>query len=112
MAAWCVNLLTESLVLSGAGALLRLRYRGYTATFWLAHQGSIALPLMSSVQVDGVVLAWTVLIAIIVGLLFGLLLPASKSPQENLQEALKDSGPGASAGSQPRAPAHRAGRLA
>ena len=90
------QLLTESLVLSGAGALLGLAL-AYTATFWLAHQGSIALPLMNSVRVDGVVLAWTVLIAIVVGLLFGLA-PGLKVSAGNLHEALKDSGPGTSAG--------------
>ncbi len=90
------QLLTESLVLSGAGALLGLAL-AYSATFWLAHQGSIALPLMSSVRVDSVVLAWTVLIAVAVGLLFGLA-PGLKVSAGNLQEALKDSGPGTSAG--------------
>jgi predicted permease len=90
------QLLTESLVLSGAGALLGLAL-AYTATFWLAHQGSIALPLMSSVRVDGIVLIWTVMIAIAVGLLFGLA-PGLKVSAGNLQEALKDSGPGTSAG--------------
>ena len=90
------QLLTESLVLSGAGALLGLAL-AYTATFWLAHQGSIALPLMSSIRVDSVVLAWTVLIAVVVGLLFGLA-PGLKVSAGNLHEALKDSGPGTSAG--------------
>lgn len=91
------QLLTESLVLSGAGALLGLAF-AYAATFWLAHQGSIALPLLSSVHVDGVVLAWTVLIAIVVGLLFGLAPGLKMSNTGDLQEVLKDSGPGTSSG--------------
>ena len=33
-------------------------------TAYLAHQGSIALPLLSSVRVDGAALAWTVPIAV------------------------------------------------
>jgi predicted permease len=90
------QLLTESLVLSGAGALLGLGL-AYAATFWLAHQGSIALPLMSSLRVDGVVLGWTMMIAIVVGLAFGLA-PGLRVSGENLQEALKDSGPGTSSG--------------
>ena len=90
------QLLTESLVLSGAGALLGLGF-AYAATFWLAHQGSVALPLMSSVRVDGTALAWTVVIALAVGLLFGLA-PGLKMSGENLQESLKDSGPGTSNG--------------
>jgi predicted permease len=90
------QLLTESLVLSGAGALVGLGF-AYSATSWLAHQGSIALPLMSSLRVDGVVLAWTVMIATAVSLLFGLA-PGLKVSSENLQETLKDSGHGSSSG--------------
>ena len=52
------QLLTESLILSGAGALLGLGL-AYAAVFYLAHQGSVALPLMSSVRVDTTVLVWT-----------------------------------------------------
>ncbi len=90
------QLLTESLVLSGGGAVLGLGF-AYAATAWLAHQDSIALPLLSSVTVDGTVLGWTVMIAIVVGLVFGLA-PGLKMSGENLQEALKDSGPGTSNG--------------
>ena len=42
------QLITESLVLSAAGSALGLAL-AYGATTWLAHQGSIALPLLSSV---------------------------------------------------------------
>ena len=56
------QLLTESLLLSSAGALLGLGF-AFALTTYLAHQGSIALPLLSSVSVDGTALAWTVLIA-------------------------------------------------
>ena len=90
------QLLTESLVLSGVGALLGLGL-AYVATSWLARQGSIALPLMSSVRVDGVVVGWTVMIAIVVGLVFGLA-PGLKVSGENLQDVLKDSVPGTSNG--------------
>jgi predicted permease len=90
------QLLTESLVLSGSGAILGLGF-AYSATSWLAHQGSIALPLITSLRVDGVVLAWTVMIATAVGLLFGLA-PGLKVSSENLQEALKGSGHGSSSG--------------
>nr|WP_245536512.1 ABC transporter permease [Terriglobus saanensis] len=86
------QLLTESLVLSGAGAALGLCL-AYGATLWLSHQGSIALPLMSTVRVDGVVLTWTVGIAIAAGLLFGLA-PGLKMSSGNLQESLKDAGTG------------------
>jgi predicted permease len=90
------QLLTESLVLSGGGALLGLGF-AYAATSYLAHQGSVALPLMSSVRVDGTALLWTVTLALAVGLLFGLA-PGLKMSGENLQESLKDSGPGTSSG--------------
>ena len=90
------QLLTESLILSGAGALLGLGL-AYAAVFYLAHEGSVALPLMSSVRVDAAVLVWTVTLAIVVGLLFGLA-PGLKMSAGNLQDALKDSGHGTSEG--------------
>jgi predicted permease len=90
------QLLTESLVLSGCGALVGLGL-AYAATAWLAHQGSIALPLMSTMRVDGSALAWTLLLAVAVGLLFGIV-PGLKMSGGNLQESLKDSGPGTSDG--------------
>jgi predicted permease len=88
------QLLTESLVLSGAGALLGLSF-AYAVVAYLAHQGSLALPLLSSVRVDASVLGWTLLIAIFAGLLFGVA-PAFRISRGNLQDALKDSGHGAS----------------
>jgi predicted permease len=90
------QLLTESLVLSSAGALLGLGL-AYTVVAWLAHQGSIALPLLSSIRLDGSVLAWTLLVAIFAGLLFGLA-PGLRMSVGNLQEVLKDSGHGTSEG--------------
>ena len=90
------QLITESLVLSGAGSLLGLGM-AYGATAWLSQQGSIALPLMSSVGVDETVLGWTVLIALVVGVVLGLA-PAWRLTGTNLQESLKESGPGTSHG--------------
>ena len=92
------QLLTESLVLSGAGALLGLAI-AYAVTAYLAHQGSIALPLMGSVRVDGRALGWTMLIAIAAGVLFGLA-PGLRISGGNLQDALKDTGHGTSDGRQ------------
>ncbi len=45
------QLLTESLVLSCAGGLVGLGI-AYAVVAWLAHQGSLALPLLSEVRVD------------------------------------------------------------
>jgi predicted permease len=91
------QLLTESLVLAGAGALLGLGL-AFAVTSWLAHQSSIALPLLSSIRVDGAALGWTILIALVTGILFGLV-PALKLSQGELQSTLKDGGNGISEGS-------------
>jgi len=58
------QLLTESLVLSLAGSLLGLVF-AITATSWLAHQGSFALPLLSTIRIDRTALSWTLLLAIL-----------------------------------------------
>jgi predicted permease len=88
------QLLTESLMLSAGGALLGLGI-AYAVVRYLAHQGSLALPMLSMVHVDGTVLAWTVVIAIVAAALFGLA-PGLRMSSGNLQETLKDSGHGAS----------------
>jgi predicted permease len=90
------QLLTESLVLSGAGAVLGLGL-ALILIAWLAHQGSVALPLLSALRIDSQALGWTVLIAVFTTVLFGLV-PGLRIAGGNLQEALKDSGPGAGLG--------------
>ncbi len=90
------QLLMESLLLSGAGALLGLGL-AQTLIAWLAHQGSVALPLLSALRIDGQALVWTVIVAIFTATIFGLL-PGLKIASGNLQEVLKDSGPGAGLG--------------
>jgi predicted permease len=92
------QLLTESLVLSGAGALLGL-ITASAVVSWLAHQGSIALPLFNSIRVDGTALAWTVLIAVLTAAIFGLV-PSLKMASNQIQESLKDGGHGTSEGRQ------------
>jgi predicted permease len=90
------QLLTESLVLSTIGAVLGLGL-AYALVSYLAHQGSIALPLLSSIRIDGYAIAWTLVITVGSAILFGLL-PGIKMSSANIQEALKDSGPGMSDG--------------
>jgi predicted permease len=90
------QLLLESLGLSGAGALLGLGMAALLIA-WLRQQGSLALPLLSAVRVDLQALGWTVLIAIFTAMIFGLL-PGLRISGGNLQQALKDSGPGAGVG--------------
>jgi predicted permease len=89
------QLLTESIVLSGAGAILGFGF-GFAVISYLAHQGSIVLPLLSTVRVDGTVMAWTLVIAVSAAVLFGLA-PGLHISSGNLQDTLKDSGHGASA---------------
>jgi predicted permease len=90
------QLLTESLVLSIAGALLGLAF-AYASVFYLAHQNSIALPLLSNVRIDTTALVWTLLIAVAAALLFGIA-PGLRVSRTNLQNALKDGGRGSSTG--------------
>src|SRR3984885_9730224 len=90
------QLLTESLMLSSIGALFGLTI-AFVLTIYLAHQGSIALPLLSSVRIDGAALAWTVFIAVGAAVLFGLA-PGLRISRSDLQEGLKDGGHGASEG--------------
>jgi putative ABC transport system permease protein len=90
------QLLMESLVLSSAGAALGLGL-ALLLIAWLAHQGSVALPLLSSLRIDGQAIGWTVLVAVFTAMIFGLL-PGLRIASGNLQEMLKDSGPGAGLG--------------
>ncbi len=90
------QMLTESFVLSAAGAVLGLGLASAITSF-LVHQGSIALPLLSDVRVDGTALAWTLLVAVAVAALFGIL-PGLKISSRNLYERLKDAGQGISEG--------------
>jgi predicted permease len=90
------QLLTESLVLSAAGAILGLGL-AFAAVFYLAHQGSIALPLLSSIRIDKTALAWTLFIAVAAGFLFGIA-PGLRIASGNLQNALKDSAASTSGG--------------
>ena len=90
------QLLTESFVLSAIGALAGLGLAWFLV-YWLAHQGSVALPLLSTLHIDGAALAWTVLIAVVAAVLFGLA-PGLRTAAGNLHESLKDTGAGSGQG--------------
>lgn len=90
------QLLIESLVLSGLGAVFGLGMAMILIS-WLAHQGSLALPLLSTLRLDGQAFAWTILIAFLAAILFGMM-PGVRMAMVNLQEAMKESGPGAGLG--------------
>jgi predicted permease len=83
-------------MLSMGGAMLGLGF-AFVMLFYLAHQGSIALPLLSTLRVDGTALAWTFLVALGSAMLFGLA-PAFRMSGQNIQEALKESGHGTTEG--------------
>jgi ABC-type lipoprotein release transport system permease subunit len=78
--------LTESFVLSGTGAGLGLLF-AWAATAYLARQTYIALPLLTTVRVDGAALAWTLLITIAVASIFSLA-PAFRISTGNLSESV------------------------
>ena len=89
------QLLTESLVLSGMGAVLGFMLAAVLVQ-WLAHQGAIALPLLSTLHMDGAALGWTVLISVCSATIFGIV-PGLRMAGGNVYESLKDAGPGATA---------------
>ncbi|MDR3774408.1 MAG: ABC transporter permease [Terracidiphilus sp.] len=90
------QILTESLVLSLFGAVLGLGL-AFVVVTWLAHQGSIALPLLGSLRIDGAAFAWTLVVALAASLFIGFA-PGIRLSMGNIQEALKDSGPGTGEG--------------
>ena len=90
------QLLTESLVLYIAGAALGLCF-AFAIVYYIAHQGTMTLPLLASIRVDAASLGWTLLIAVMVGVLFGFA-PALKMSGSNIQLALKDNASGMAAG--------------
>ncbi len=83
-------------MLAAAGAVVGLGL-SYLVISYLAHQGSISLPLLSMVRMDSEALEWTVLVTVIAALLFGAA-PGFRVSDGNLQEALKESGHGTSSG--------------
>jgi predicted permease len=90
------QLLTESFILSGAGALLGLVF-AYVIVSFVARQGSLALPLLSSMKIDGATLLWTLLITAIAAVLFGLA-PGMFVAATNLREGLHTSSRGSTEG--------------
>jgi predicted permease len=90
------QLLTESLILSCSGAVVGIFF-GWAIVYYLSHQDSIALPLLNSIHLDAAALSWTFLVAIVIGLLFGLT-PALRISGTNIQEVLKDNASGLAAG--------------
>jgi putative ABC transport system permease protein len=90
------QLLTESLILAGLGGLLGLAvaYGGVRAILVLSPD---VLPRMHEITVDGRVLAFTGLIAIVTGILFGLV-PALRSVGSPVGQSLKEGSRAATSG--------------
>jgi predicted permease len=90
------QMLTESLVLSSCGAAVGLLL-AFMGTRALAHLTSVSIPLLSDVRIDARVLGFTLVAALLTGLLFGLV-PALQLQDLKLHDALKDSNRGSSQG--------------
>jgi predicted permease len=90
------QMLTESIVLSCAGAAFGLLL-AVAGTRALSHLSGVTIPLLESVHVDGASLAFTVAIAILTGLFFGLV-PALRVPGTALHDSLKEASRGSSQG--------------
>jgi predicted permease len=82
------QMLTESLVLSCCAGVLGL-ILALVGTRVLAHLDALSLPLRESVHIDLGALGFTLLIAILTGLIFGLV-PALQVPDKGVHESLKD----------------------
>jgi predicted permease len=85
--------LTESVALSCVGAVLGLGL-ALAGTRAVAHLSAFRLPLLSSVRIDSSALGFTLLAAVLTGILFGLL-PALQAPALAMHDALKDNSRGA-----------------
>ena len=90
------QLVTESVSLSILGGALGVGL-AMAGTRLLLSLNPTTLPAMFDVRVDGGVLAFSVAVSLITGLLFGLL-PALEASSGNLHESLRDGGRGTSGG--------------
>ncbi|MGB9461341.1 MAG: ABC transporter permease, partial [Candidatus Acidiferrum sp.] len=90
------QMLTESLVLSSCGAALGLLL-AFLGTRALAHLTSVSIPMLSDVRIDARVLGFTLVAALLTGLLFGLV-PALQVQDLKLHDTLKDANRGSSQG--------------
>jgi predicted permease len=90
------QMLTESLVLSCSGAAVGLLL-AFAGTRVLAHLTAVNIPLLENVRMDGSVLGFTLLVAVLTGLMFGLV-PALQVREVKLHDSLKDSNRGSSQG--------------
>lgn len=88
------QLLTESVVLAAAGALLGLIVAEVGARL-LNHVSNLNIPLLSAIRIDGVALAFLAATALLTGLLFGIM-PAIQVRDVHIQDSLKETSRSAS----------------
>ena len=88
--------LTESMVLSSCGAAVGLILAIF-GTRTLTHLDAISIPLLQNVRTDASALGLTLLMAVLTGLIFGLL-PALQVPALAVHAALKDTSRGSTEG--------------
>ncbi|HSE24206.1 MAG TPA: ABC transporter permease [Pyrinomonadaceae bacterium] len=86
------QLLTENLLLSLIGGVLGLLF-AVAGTMVLRSIGPNALPRLNEIGVDGRVLAFTFVVSVITGVLFGMA-PALRSSKVDLTKVLKEGGRG------------------
>ncbi|MDR3700886.1 MAG: ABC transporter permease [Candidatus Sulfopaludibacter sp.] len=90
------QMLTESMVLSCGAAAVGLAL-ALVGTRLLAHLDALSLPLLENVGVDARVFAFTLLLTLATGLVFGLV-PAFQVPARSVHEPLKDATRGSTEG--------------
>ena len=90
------QLLTESLLLAGAGGLAGLLLAQWSLRL-ITTLGQNNLPRLNEIQLDGPVLWFSAAIALFTGIVFGLA-PAMTSSRPNLHDTLKDTTRGATSG--------------
>jgi predicted permease len=90
------QILTESVLLSCSGAVLGVGL-AFAGARVLAHLSAMKIPLLEDVRVDGTSLGFSILVAVVTGLVFGLA-PAWSASELTLHDALKDTTRGSSHG--------------
>jgi predicted permease len=88
--------LTESVVLSVCGAVVGLAL-AIAGTRALASLDAISIPLLASVRIDGAALAFTMTVALVAGIVFGLA-PAFQARSAALHDSLRDATRGSTEG--------------
>jgi putative ABC transport system permease protein len=90
------QLLTESLMLSGAGAVAGLSLAAWSVSA-LKSVAAANIPRLETAKLDPIALLFTVIVTVLTGLLCGLA-PAWRGARANLQEAIKEGARGSASG--------------